>query len=66
MRGYADALKGCVFHGIGLDSASFNVVGAVFPFYKTGRPELHQMIVTLDGTTGDLSKIIRLGTDLLT
>jgi hypothetical protein len=66
VRAYADVFKGCFLQGEGVDEARFNVLGATFPFYRTGRSAIDQMILTLEGSTGDLSKIIQLGTALLT
>jgi hypothetical protein len=67
MRGYLDVFQGCRLHTPHLPaSPRFSVLGAVFSLYKTGRPELNQMVMVLRGSTGELSKIIELGTDLLT
>jgi len=66
VRGYTDVFGGCLFRGASLNWARFQVFGAGFPFYKTGRPEMHNVFTCLEGGTADIAKIIRLGSSLLT
>ena len=66
VRGYLDVFQGCQLHSPGLEATPFLMIGAVFPLYKTGQPELHQMIASIRGGFADLAKIIELGTSVLT
>jgi hypothetical protein len=66
VRGYPDVFKGCCLCGPSLNFVPFQVLGAVFPFYKTGAPELQKALMCLEGSVGDLAKIIKVGQDLLT
>ena len=66
MRSYPDTFSGCRFCAPGLVFTAFQIYGAFFPFYKTGRPELHQGVTALEGSTTHLPEIIRFATKLLT
>ena len=66
MRSYLEVFRECRYCGPGLAFPEFQIYGAAFPFYKTGKPGLHQVVTTLKGGSGNLAKIIGVATELLT
>jgi len=66
VRSLPDVFKGCSFVAQGIQNEGFTMYGGSFMLYRTGRPEMHNVITALGGEPGDLAKIIRLGTEALT
>ena len=65
-RSYPSVFVGCRLCGPGLAFPGLQVFGASFPFYKTGRPELHNLVLTVGGRQAEIGKIIQVGSALLT
>jgi hypothetical protein len=67
VRSLLDVFKDCTFQFPDrIQPVPFCIYGGTFMLYKTGCPELHNVITALGGSSGDLAKIIRLGTEALT